>query len=150
MLKRRGSDFVEMVWGAASIVGRSAPRVTDHILQDVFPETVEAAGNEGAFSMLRQGVIGTVTKILRGAAPDERQMDFASIDPRFQSICAELKSQAYYVEAIGEQVAVADLIADPQMLDDARKFMRQKGLECLEEASRLDRLYNAVTDKASA
>ena len=40
---------------------------------------------------------------------------------------------------------VPDLIAEPDLLDDARRFMRRKGLECLAEANRLDALYTAVT-----
>ena len=39
-------------------------------------------------------------------------------------------------------------IADPVLLDDARKHLRRKGDQTIEEARRLDQLYAAVTDLA--
>jgi hypothetical protein len=36
-------------------------------------------------------------------------------------------------------------IADLDLLEDARRSMRRKALECLAEADRLDALYAAVT-----
>jgi hypothetical protein len=96
--------------------------------------------------MLRNGVIKAVTRVLRSSSrlePD--QTDLASIDPTFRPIVETLGSGTYYVEALEEQVPVGKLISDPGLLDDARKFMRRKGLECLAEAERLDALYEAVT-----
>ena len=39
----------------------------------------------------------------------------------------------------------SDPIADLDLLEDARRSMRRKALECLAEADRLDALYGAVT-----
>ena len=39
----------------------------------------------------------------------------------------------------------SDPIADLDLLEDARRAMRRKALECLAEADRLDALYAAVT-----
>lgn len=59
----RPVDFTETVWKAAALVGKSAPRVADRILSDVFPETSGAAREEGADSFLRRGVIAEVKRI---------------------------------------------------------------------------------------
>ena len=119
-------------------------------LSAFFLETCSAASDEGAFSMFRQGVLSSITTILRKSPPtNSSQIDLAEISQEFRSIVSELKSRAYFVEAMGEQVAVETLIADPALLDDARKFMRRKSIECAEEADRLDRLYVAVTAEAS-
>jgi hypothetical protein len=146
MLKRKETDFLEYLWAAVGRVGRSAPRVTDEIIEKLFPDTCKAADREGAFAMFRQGVVNAVKSVIRGKAPNEHQIDFASIDPSSHSIAEKLRSNAYFVPSADCQMTVDELIADPSMLDEARKFMRQKGLECLEEADRLDDLYEAVTD----
>lgn len=39
----------------------------------------------------------------------------------------------------------SDAAADLDLLEDARRSMRRKALECLAEADRLDALYGAVT-----
>jgi len=57
----------------------------------------------------------------------------------------DLRSKSYFVESAEEYVAVPDLIVEPDLLDDARRFMRRKGVECLTEADRLDALFAAVT-----
>jgi hypothetical protein len=57
----------------------------------------------------------------------------------------DLRSKSYFAESAAEYVAIPDLIAEPELLDDARRFMRRKGIECLAEADRLDALYAAVT-----
>ena len=54
------------------------------------------------------------------------------------------------MESAEEYVAIPALIAEPELLDDARRFMRRKGKECLDEADRLDALYVAVTADGSA
>jgi hypothetical protein len=51
------------------------------------------------------------------------------------------------VESADEYVDVPSLIAEPALLNDARKFMRRKGEECLAEAKILDELYAAVTNE---
>lgn len=147
MLKRKETDFIDCVWDAVVRIGRSAPRVTDDIIERLFPDTCRAADREGAFAMFRQGMVAAVKGVIRGKGPDEHQIDFASIDPSFHSIAEKLRSNAYYVPSADCQVTVHELIADPTMLNEARVFMRQKGLECLEEADRLDDLYEAVSEQ---
>jgi hypothetical protein len=44
----------------------------------------------------------------------------------------------------------SDPIGDRDLLEDARRAMRRKALECLAEADRLDALYAAVTTENSA
>jgi hypothetical protein len=44
----------------------------------------------------------------------------------------------------------SDPIGDRDLLEDARRAMRRKALECLAEADRLDALYAAVTSKDPA
>ena len=62
----------------------------------------------------------------------------------------DLRSKSYFVESAEEYVLIPDLIAEPPLLDDARRFMRQKGKECLDEADRLDALYAAVIAQSHA
>lgn len=144
MLKERLQDFHECAWKAASRVGNSAPRVADEIISDLFPVTARAAVDEGADKMLRNGVIIALRRVLKAPPADSRQMDLADVDPQFYSLASELKSSAYYVEAFEEYVSISALVSDPGMLDDARRHMRRKGLECIAEADRLDELYEAV------
>jgi hypothetical protein len=44
----------------------------------------------------------------------------------------------------------SDQIADPDLLEEARRSMRRKALEYLAEADRLDALYEAVTSEDPA
>ena len=63
----------------------------------------------------------------------------------FAPLVKDLRSKSYFVESAAEYVAIPHLIAEPELLDDARRFMRRKGKECLDEADRLDALFAAVT-----
>ena len=144
MLNKRLSNFAELVWGAASRLGRDGSRVTDDIIKRAFPKTVEEAEIEGADKMLRTGVLKEVKRIL-SHGDDDGQFDFADIDPAFVNIVSRLKKRAYFVEALEQYVPIADLIKDPALLDDARRLMRRKGEECLAEAQVLDELYVAVS-----
>ena len=145
MLRKRKAEFHELVWRAAAIEGDNAPRIADRIIGEAFPATARAAETEGADRMLRDGVIREVKRVLRGAGPDERQRDFHEIDPEFAPLVAPLRTHAYYVPSTEQYVEVPRLIADPDLLDEARRFMRMKGLECIAEADGLDSLYAAVT-----
>lgn len=138
------SDFAAHVWAAAADVGRSAPRIVDAILAEAFPETMGAAAAEGATRILRTGCITEVKRILRTPCTPEGQADLGEIDPSFRPLVERLQRPAYFVPDRDEEVPVAALIAAPHHLDAARHFMRRKGMECLEEADRLDRLYEAV------
>lgn len=148
MLKKRAPDFHELVWQAATRVGNSAPRVTNEIVETAFPATLRCARDEGAEKMLRRGIISEVKRILRAAGEDADQHDFSQIDPVHWDAVRELKSRSYFVEGTDEYVSVPRLINEPDLLDDARRFMRKKGLECIAEANRLDDLYLAVTDES--
>jgi hypothetical protein len=149
MLNEQLRAVNDAIWEAASRVGNNAPKVADAILENVFPRTCSAAQDEGAFAILRRGFIGHVSRILKSYPDDDKQRDFASIADEFGPFVKELKSASYYVESAQELVSVAGLIADPDLLDDARKHMRRKGEECLAEAERLDQLYFAVTATAT-
>lgn len=144
MLNSQTAQFASMVWVTANRVGNSAPKIADEIMQETFPETCSAAQQEGVFKMLRVGIITEIKRILRAGEDVDGQIDFGDDNEQFAHIISELKSKTYFVESAGEYVSVPDLISDPDLLDDARKFMRRKGVECIEEAARLDKLYLAV------
>jgi hypothetical protein len=146
MLNTKLDIFYKLVWQAAAKVGYSASAITDSVMGLAFPETVRAADVEGASVMLRDGVMLSVRRVLK-SCPDDRQIDFGQIAPQFRTIVKKigLKNVRYFVEGISQHVDVADLIAKPHLLDDARKYMRRKGEECIAEADRLDELYFAVT-----
>ena len=150
MLNKRKANFAELVWTAAGDVGRNAPAIADKIIKSAFPLTYEEAEIEGASAMLRTGVIAAVKEILRNTTDDDAQHDFAAIDPAFGQIVRRLKSKTYFVTSLGEYLSIAELIADPALLDDARRHMRKKGEECLAEAKTLDQLFHAVTAQAES
>ena len=150
MPNRHSPDFATHVWHAAARLGRSAPRIVDDILCDIFPETSEAAENEGATKILRTGCISEVKRVLRIVPQDEDQARFDEIDATFRPYVAPLQRPSYYVPEREEEVPVAELIAAPDELDAARRFMRRKGMECLAEADRLDLLYQAVVAQGPA
>lgn len=145
MLSSRLAQFHSLVNDARARVGASPPKIADEIMAIAFPRTVEEAEREGADKMLRRGVIGAVADAVRKARTDDDTRDMAEIEASFRPIVQRLHSKAYYVPSMNEQVDIADLISMPDFLDEARKFMRQKGMECLEEARTLDDLYVAVT-----
>ena len=144
MLTKRRPDLNEMVWEAAAQVGQNAPKIADAILERAFPRTHAEATIEGADKLLRDGLIATVKSVLRTAGADVEQLDFSDIDEAFREIAGTLKRPSYYVEKLAEYVAVGTLIARPDLLDDARRFLRRKGEECIAEADRLDQLHAAV------
>jgi hypothetical protein len=148
MLNTKLDLFRKLFWEAATSVGYSASAITDSVIGRAFPETVKAADQEGAYSMLRDGVMIFVRKLLK-SCPSAHQIDFGQIEPQFRTITKKigLKNVRYFVESLDRHVDVPDLIKDPNLLDDARKFMRRKGEECIAEADRLDELYYAVTSQ---
>jgi hypothetical protein len=148
MNSNRVTTFAIYVWDAADHVGRSAPRIVDAILNDVFPATSDAAETEGATKILRKGCIAEVKRILHTVRQTDGQTDFEQIDPSFMPLIRRLQRPSYFVPELDVEVPVSQLIAEPVHLDAARHFMRGKGMECLAEADRLDRLYQAVAEKA--
>lgn len=146
MLNDQTSQFAARVWTIASRLGNNAPRITDDLMEENFPRTCVKAREEGAFRMLRTGIVAEVKRVLRDREDDSRQRDFHELTRQFAPLVRDLKSKTYFVESAQEYVSVPDLIAEPDLLDDARRFMRRKGMECLAEANRLDALYQAVID----
>jgi hypothetical protein len=146
MLNTKLAPFIDLVWAKVAAIGYDAPKIADSVLGVAFPKTERAATEEGALSMLRDGVTSYIRKLIK-KIDDERQGDFGDIEPRFREIVkrAGLKNAVYFVEALGRHVTINDLIKEPPLLDDARQFMRRKGEECIAEADRLDELYLAVT-----
>ena len=145
MLNSQSAAFAASVWEVASRLGNNAPKIGDDIMEAAFPLTCSQAREEGALRMLRTGIISEVKRILRNRDDSISQADFAEVCKAFAPLVKDLRSKSYFVEAAQEYVAVPDLIAEPDLLDDARRFMRRKGIECLAEANRLDALFAAVT-----
>lgn len=150
MLDSQSAAFAGRVWEIAAQLGNNAPKIADDIMGAAFPLTCSQARAEGALRMLRTGIISEVKRILRNRDDGLTQADFAQVCEGFAPLVKALRSKSYFVESAEEYVAVPDLLAEPDLLDDARRFMRRKGLECLAEADRLDALYVAVTSGSSS
>jgi hypothetical protein len=149
MLDSRSAAFAERVWEVAAQLGSNAPKIADDMMEDAFPLTCTQARREGALRMLRTGIITEVKRILRNYDDADAQADFAEVCEAFAPLVKDLRSKSYFVESAEEYVTIPDLIAEPRLLDDARRFMRRKGIECLGEANRLDALFMAVTAGAA-
>lgn len=149
MLTDKLNVFYQHVHSAMMEVGNSAPRIADRILVEAFPETSDAAEREGADKMLRDGVIAFLTSYLKrnSNAPMAGQSDFADISEEFHDIVGRLHNASQYVPTLQQHMPVSFLISNPDYLDEARKFKRQKGEETLAEATILDELYDAVTGR---
>jgi len=151
MLTDKLQIFYQHVHAAMQEVGNSAPRIADRVIAEAFPATSEAAEREGADRMLRDGVISFLTRYLKSSrTAAAEQIDFATISEDFQDIVKKLHSNSHYVPTLQQHMPVAFLIENPDYLDEARKFKRQKGEETLAEATVLDELYEAVTGSAGA
>jgi hypothetical protein len=149
MLTDKLQDFYRCVHSAMMEVGNSAPAIADRVIAEAFPETADAAEREGADKMLRDGVVAFLTKYLKrnSNVPMEGQGDFADISDQFRDIVGKLHSHSHYVPTLQQHMPVGFLIANPDFLDEARRFKRQKGEETLAEADALDELYDAVTER---
>ena len=150
MLNSQSAAFAASVWEIASRLGNNAPRIADDIMEEAFPLTCSQARQEGALRMLRTGIITEVKRILRNQEDGLGQGDFCEVSETFAPLVRALRSKTYFVESAQEYVGIPDLIAEPDLLDDARRFMRRKGIECLAEADRLDALFAAVTARDRA
>jgi len=150
MLKTKLHHFYDLIEDAIGLYGPVVPVVTNAIIERAFPETFETAEREGCNTMLHGGVKAAVSRYIRNRPATDDQPGFEDICGAFRDYISELKSSAYTVPSRGEAVSVSALIAEPDLLDEARKYMRQKGLECMAEAKRLDDLYLAVTSFASS
>ncbi|WP_223428088.1 hypothetical protein [Tateyamaria pelophila] len=150
MLDSQSAAFAEQVWEIAVRLGNNAPKIADDIMGSAFPLTCAQARREGALRMLRTGIISEVKRILRNRDDGLGQSDFAEVCAAFAPLVKDLRSKSYFVESAEEYVAIPNLIVEPDLLNDARRFMRRKGIECLTEADRLDALYLAVTSNDPA
>ena len=131
---------------AANRLGaRSGPAVADAIIARVFPSTLKASKGEGAEHILRNGLIAHVARVLKASTPQVAQKDFAALETSFGEYIKPLKSQSYFVPSRSEYVSVPDLIARPEQIKEAAAALRQHGEDCIAEAVRLDRLFEAVT-----
>lgn len=149
-MTKRTDEFIDAVSRLSKWVGRSAPRITDELIKDLFPQTRKAASKEGGMAMFRDGVCKAVREALKTTIEDledGKQRDFSEIHPEFYQFTQQLKAKAYYVEALGLFVSVEELIDTPEWLDDARKYLRRKGEETIREAYALDALYEQVMKK---
>lgn len=146
MLKETLSHFYQLADEARARFGDSAPKITDGIIDEAFPNTVSASLVEGCDRIFRDGVKEAVAKYIRKPGRDSRQRTFDDISPDLLPVVERLGSVAYFVPAIdgGEYIGVPDLCHDEEKLNAARKFMRQKGEETLAEADKLDQLYHAA------
>lgn len=146
MLTDKLQAFYRCVHSAMMEVGNSAPRIADRVIADAFPDTNEAAEREGADKMLREGVVSFIANYLKRSAnmPIIGQADFSDVSDDFRDIVVKLHSNSHYVPSLEQHMPIGFLISNPDMLDEARKFKRQKGEETLAEADVLDELYSAV------
>ncbi|MRX33190.1 hypothetical protein [Aminobacter sp. MDW-2] len=145
MLSDKLRLFYQKVNDAVAVHGLNAKAVADEVIAEAFPDTMAAATHEGADTMLRNGVIAFLSAYFKRAPKmdaDQFEMDIPSA---LTPIVSRLKKDAHYVEMLGQYVPVPLLIANPEWLDDARKYKRRKGEETLSEAAVLDELYVAVT-----
>lgn len=147
MLTDKLQHFYQLVHAAMMDVGNSAPKIADRVIAEAFPNTADAAEREGADRMLRDGVVAFLTNYLKrnANAPSEDQYDFAGVSEQFAEIVGRLQSRSHYVPSLEQHMPVGFLISNPDYLDEARKYKRQKGVETLKEAETLDELYMAVT-----
>jgi hypothetical protein len=129
---------------AVAIFGMSAAKVADHIIKQCFPETVNAAEREGCGYMLRSGLIQQLTNDFKHTSPiDKHQFEF-DFPEKIRSIIGKLKGESHYVPSEALWIRNQDLFDNPEWLDGARRFKRDKGNEVLAEADVLDEIYFAL------
>lgn len=130
--------------------GNSAPGIADAVITTTYPKTVKVSQKEGAYGLLRTGVVVFVRAYLKGEGihitptADADQAGMWEIAPGFQEVAAQLTHEEYFVPSLGDFVPKAKLIALPPLFDEARKFVRSKGDECIAEADRMDIAYVAL------
>lgn len=131
---------------AANALGaRSGPAVADAIIAQVFPKTLKSAKGESAEHILRNGLIAHVARVLKGTASQAVQNDFAALEATFGEYIKPLKNRSYFVPSREEYVALGDMIARPHEIKEAATSLRKHGRDCIDEADRLELLFEAVT-----
>jgi len=136
----------ELIAEAVGRVGRSATKIADDVLPRAFRRSLPELEIEGGARILRQGLVAFIKPLLDEAEPDDRQLDFGDVDEAFHAIVSRLPKRVFFVPSLGLYVPISDLIDEPERLDEARRFTRQKGEETLATADILDQLYAAVID----
>lgn len=144
MLNDKLRLFYDRMNEAVAVHGLNPAAVADVIIAEAFPDTLSAAAQEGADTMLRKGVIDFLSSHFKRAPKHHPQQTAFEFPDHVKPIVAKLKGEAHYVESLGQLVPNAMLVSNPAWLDDARKYKRRKGNETLAEADVLDELYEAV------
>ncbi|UPT53150.1 hypothetical protein [Synechococcus phage Ssp-JY42] len=150
MLNDQIATLNTLVWEIVSKLGaRSAPPVADAVMPLAFARSLPELEQEGGVRFLRDGLIKHIKDLFSRSVPEEQQ-DLAEIDPSFGELVARLPKESFFVPSLDAHLSVARLIAEPNLLDEARRFTRQKGLETLATADALDQLYAAVVEARAA
>lgn len=144
MLNNKLQIFLQKVNEAVAIHGLNAKAVTDAVIVEAFPETISAAIDEGADSMLRNGVIDFLSSHFKRVPAHHPFQLSLDIPESVRPIVAKLKGEAHYVKKLGRYVPNAILISNRSWLNDARNYKRAKGNEVLAEAQLLDEIYVAL------
>lgn len=140
------SPLNDAIMEAANALGvRSGPAVADAIIAQVFPQTLKSAKGEGAEHILRNGLIAHVARVLKGTTPQAEQNDFAAVEASFGEYIKPLKNRSYFVPSREEYVALGDMISRPHEIKEAAASLRKHGRDCIDEADRLELLFEAVT-----
>lgn len=148
MLHEKIATFPVMVQALiAELRTRNPATITKALISRLYPNTVQAAQDEGALKFFETGVKSGVRSEVNKLPPDDEQRHMAEIFPDLFPYISVLKRGTYFVPEVAEYVTISELIEAPEMLDSARKYLRQHGLDTLEEATRLDDLYQAVVRK---
>lgn len=129
--------------------GNSAPGIADAVIGACYPETVKVSKREGAFALLRTGVVTFVRAYLKDGphavgADLVEDPAFWDIEPGFQEVATLMTHSEYYVPSVRDFVSKGKLIAFPDLFREAKAFMRSKGEETIEEADRLDLAYETM------
>jgi hypothetical protein len=148
MLHEKIATFPSMVQALiVEMQTRNPSVIANGIIERLYPETARAAQTEGAIKFFQNGVKAGVRNEVTKLPRSDEQQHMAELYPDLFPYVAELRRGTYYVPETSEYVTVAELIDSPTMLDSARKYLRQHGLDTIEEAGRLDELYKAVSRK---
>lgn len=141
------SLFATMIEAAIRTLKTSKPgAIAAEILPKLFPKTFATANEEGADTYLLDGFTSAVRGHIKSIphTTEEAQESFFKRFPKLFPFIQELSHGTYYTPSVDQFVSIFDLCEKPELLDSARKFMRQKSEEVGKEADRLDDLYNAV------
>lgn len=141
------SLFATMIESAIIALKTSKPgKIAEEVLPKLFPKTFKAASDEGASAHLLNGFTAAVRAHVKSLPmlAESAQETFFARHPKLFPYIQELSHHTYYSPNVDQYVSIFELCEKPELLDSARKFMRQKGEETIAEADRLDDLYNAV------